>query len=201
MIKNIVFDFGRVLVRFDEPFIVSHYVKDPDDIALITKVVFDRLYWGPLDAGTISDEEVIRLSKERLPKRLWEAAEKSYYNWIYHIPLIADMDKVVERVKRVHGRRIFLLSNISEYFAKRDNVVPVLSLFDKKIYSGVCKMIKPNKDIFEYMLKECDILPSETLFIDDSPINIAGAESVGIKGYLFDGDVEKLSKYLDETLK
>ena len=159
MIKNIVFDFGRVLVRFDEPFIVSHYVKDPDDIALITKVVFDRLYWGPLDAGTISDEEVIRLSKERLPKRLWEAAEKSYYNWIYHIPLIADMDKVVERVKRVHGRRIFLLSNISEYFAKRDNVVPVLSLFDKKIYSGVCKMIKPNKDIFEYMLKECDILP------------------------------------------
>lgn len=201
MIKNVVFDFGRVLVRFDEPFIVSHYVKDPDDIALITKVVFDRLYWGPLDAGTITDEEVIRLSKERLPKRLWEAAEKSYYNWIYHIPLIAGMDKVVERVKRVHGRRIFLLSNISEYFAKRDNVVPVLSLFDKKIYSGVCKMIKPNKDIFEYMLKECDILPSETLFIDDSPINIAGAESVGIKGYLFDGDVEKLSKYLDETLK
>lgn len=201
MIKNVVFDFGRVLVRFDEPFIVSHYADNPDDIALITKVVFDRLYWGPLDAGTITDEEVIRLSKERLPKRLWDAAEKSYYNWIYHIPLIAGMDKVVERVKHVHGRRIFLLSNISEYFAKRDNVVPVLSLFDKKIYSGVCKMIKPNKDIFEYMLKECDILPSETLFIDDSPINIAGAESVGIKGYLFDGDVEKLSKYLDETLK
>ena len=201
MIKNVVFDFGRVLVRFDEPFIVSHYADNPDDIALITKVVFDRLYWGPLDAGTITDEEVIRLSKERLPKRLWDAAEKSYYNWIYHIPLIAGMDKVVERVKRVHGRRIFLLSNISEYFAKRDNVVPVLSLFEKKIYSGVCKMIKPNKDIFEYMLKECDILPSETLFIDDSPINIAGAESVGIKGYLFDGDVEKLSKYLDETLK
>lgn len=201
MIKNVVFDFGRVLVRFDEPFIVSHYADNPDDIALITKVVFDRLYWGPLDAGMISDEEVIRLSKERLPKRLWEAAEKSYYNWIYHIPLIAGMDKVVERVKHVHGRRIFLLSNISEYFAKRDNVVPILSLFEKKIYSGVCKMIKPNKDIFEYMLKECDILPSETLFIDDSPINIAGAESVGIKGYLFDGDVEKLSKYLDETLK
>ena len=201
MIKNVVFDFGRVLVRFDEPFIVSHYADNPDDIALITKVVFDRLYWGPLDAGTITDEEVIRLSKERLPKRLWEAAEKSYYNWIHHIPLIAGMDKVVERVKHVHGRRIFLLSNISEYFAKRDNVVPILSLFEKKIYSGVCKMIKPNKDIFEYMLKECDILPSETLFIDDSPINIAGAESVGIKGYLFDGDVEKLSKYLDETLK
>ena len=126
MIKNVVFDFGRVLVRFDEPFIVSHYADNPDDIALITKVVFDRLYWGPLDAGTITDEEVIRLSKERLPKRLWDAAEKSYYNWIHHIPLIAGMDKVVERVKHVHGRRIFLLSNISEYFAKRDNVVPIL---------------------------------------------------------------------------
>ena len=41
----------------------------------------------------------------------------------------------------------------------------------------------------------------ETLFIDDSVINIAGAERYGIKGYLFDGDARKLRKYLDEICK
>ena len=201
MIKNVVFDFGRVLVRFDEPYIVSHYANDPDDIALITKVVFDRLYWAPLDAGAITDEEVVSESKKRLPKRLWKSAEQSYYHWIDHIPMIEGMDKIVEKVKYAYGKRIFLLSNISSYFAKNDSAVPLLSLFEKKIYSGVCKMVKPNRDIFEYLLKECDISPNETLFIDDSPVNIQGAESVGIQGYLFDGDVARLEKYLDEILK
>ena len=79
--------------------------------------------------------------------------------------------------------------------------VPVLSLFEKKIYSGVCKMIKPNRDIFEYLLKECDILPSETLFIDDLQKNIDGAKKCGINGYVFDGDVQKLERYIDELFQ
>ena len=201
MIKNVVFDLGRVLVRFDEPYIVSHYTSEPADIDLVAKVVFDRLYWARLDRGTITDAEVVEESKKRLPERLWDIAEKSYYNWIYHVPMIEGMDKVVERVKSVHKRRLFLLSNISTYFAENDTAVPVLSLFEKKIYSGVCKMIKPNRDIFEYLLKECDILPSETLFIDDNQDNIKGAESLGITGYLFDGDAQRLQNYLDKILK
>ena len=44
-----------------------------------------------------------------------------------------------------------------------------------------------------------NLIPSETLFIDDSKKNIDGAIAYGINGYLFDGDVKKLKEYL-ETL-
>mgnify|MGYP002515127954 CR=1 FL=1 len=46
------------------------------------------------------------------------------------------------------------------------------------------------------MLLEGNMKAEETLFIDDSEKNIAGAEAMGIKGYLFDGDVPKLRKAL-----
>ena len=59
MIKNVVFDFGQVLVRFEPSYMVGQYVSDPIDAKLLEEVVFDRLYWDRLDAGTISNEEVI----------------------------------------------------------------------------------------------------------------------------------------------
>ena len=86
MIKNIVFDFGQVMIRFDPMYMTERYVSDKDDARLVSSVVFDRLYWNPLDSGDIEDSEVVRLSKERLPERLHVAAEEVYYNWIYNIP-------------------------------------------------------------------------------------------------------------------
>ena len=59
MIKNIVFDFGQVLVHFEPKYMVGVYVDDKDDAKLLEEVVFDRLYWDRLDAGTISNEETV----------------------------------------------------------------------------------------------------------------------------------------------
>ena len=56
-VKNVVFDFGQVLVHFDPSYMVGRYVSDEEDAALIAEVLFDRLYWDRLDAGTISDAE------------------------------------------------------------------------------------------------------------------------------------------------
>lgn len=199
MIKNVVFDFGQVMVRFDPVYMVKKYVDKEADCKLLAEVLFDRLYWDRLDDGTITDAELMKECKGRLPQRLWTVAEKIYYNWIYNIPEIDGMAELVRILKDVHGKRVFLLSNISTYFAQHEKEIPVLSLFEKCIFSAVCKKVKPNKEIFEYLCNECAILPEETLFIDDNPKNIQGAENFGIKGYLFEGNVEKLRSYL-ETL-
>ena len=69
MIKNVVFDFGQVMVRFEPSYMVGRYVKDKADASLLGEVIFDRLYWDRLDAGTISDEEVINACYTRLSGR------------------------------------------------------------------------------------------------------------------------------------
>ena len=199
MIKNVVFDFGKVIVHFDPLYMASRYTDSPDDAELLEKVVFDRLYWDRLDSGTISDSEVVRLCKERLPERLHDVCEKVYYNWIYNIPEIDGMSALVKKVRDEYGARIFLLSNISSYFAAHSHEIPALSLFEKCIFSAVCGKVKPSGEMFEYLCDECEILPEETLFVDDSPVNIEGARRVGIKGYWFDGDALRLDRYLSHV--
>ena len=54
--------------------------------------------------------------------------------------------------------------------------------------------------MFAYLCETCGIIPEETVFVDDNASNIAGAERFGIKGYLFDGNVPALRRFLDEQL-
>ncbi len=201
MIQNVVFDFGQVLVRFEPSYMVGKYVTDAEDARVLETVVFDRLYWDRLDAGTITDEEVVSECRKRLPERLGEVAERIYYDWIYNIPEIEGMRELIGYIRDTYGIRLFLLSNISTYFASHAEEIPVLALFEKCIFSSVCGKVKPHREIFEYLCAECGILPEETLFVDDNSANIAGAQAFGITGYLFDGDVARLKAYLQHVLQ
>lgn len=198
--KNVVFDFGQVLVRFEPSYMVGKYVTDPADAALLEEVVFDRLYWDRLDAGTISDEEVKEAVCQRIPPRLWEVARKIYDRWIYNIPEIEGMHELILRIKKSYGVSVYLLSNISHYFADHADEIPILRCIDRCVFSAKCGRVKPNRDIYEYLCADCGIRPEETLFVDDRAENVRGAEQVGIVGYLFDGDVARLARYLDECL-
>ena len=197
MYKNYIFDFGKVLVEFEPEYMTRQYIENDDDVKLAQEVIFDRLYWDKLDAGTITDQEVIEGIKSRLPERLHKAAVDTYNHWYYHLPFIDGMREVVKEIKS-KGGKLFLLSNISLTFAKNwqnvDGLNKLFSLFDGLVFSAEVDMMKPNKDIFEYLLSKYDIKASETVFIDDNLKNTKGAEAVGINGYLFDGNVDKLKQ-------
>ena len=200
MFKDIIFDFGQVMVSFEPEYMVGKYVSDPEDRALLSRVIFDRLYWDRLDIGSISDDEVICECKKRLPDRLHSACENAYYGWVTSIPEIDGMSELVNTVREKFGRRVFLLSNISRYFVKNKDSVPSLSLFEKCIFSAEHGTVKPERRIFEILLDNCGILPEETVFIDDSEKNLAGAEAIGIKGILFKGDARTLMNELEKIL-
>lgn len=197
MIKNVIFDFGQVMVRFEPAYMVGRYVSDPADAALLEQVLFDRLYWDRLDDGSISDAEVVEACRTRIPERLWAVAEQIHYDWIYNIPEIEGMCALVAELKS-RGVRLFLLSNISKYFAAHAHEIPCLAPFEQCFYSAVCGKIKPEPAAFWNVCSTCDIAPGETLFVDDNQKNIVGAEACGLRGYLFDGDAAALRRYLRE---
>ena len=199
MIKNIVFDFGQVLVKFVPSYIVAQHTADPQTARLIEDVVFDRTYWNRLDAGEVSDDEAVMSFRSRLPSCVADLGEEVFRSWIDHIPAIPGMWELVADL-HARGVPLYLLSNISSHFAERANEFSVLTHFKKCVFSGLCRMTKPDTAIYRHLLCECNILPEETLFIDDSPQNIAGAEACGINGYLFTGDVGALRAHLGHVL-
>lgn len=200
MIKNVVFDFGQVLVHFEPEYMVKQYVTDTEDIKLLSEVIFDRLYWDRLDLGTITDEETIALCRERLPQRLWDVAEKIHRNWIYNIPEIEGMKELIKYIKERYGVGVFVLSNISHYFADHSGEIDILNYSNGCVFSARVGITKPDHRIFDHMCKKFGLDPQETMFVDDSEKNINSAIAFGLQGYLFDGDSQKLKSYLDKVL-
>ena len=200
MIKNIVFDFGQVLVRFDPAYMVGVYVSEPDDKVLLEKVVFDRLYWDRLDAGTITNEETLAEIKNRLPKRLHEVSEKIYWSWIYNIPEIEGMSDLILHLKNNHRVGLFVLSNISHYFADHADEIPILKHIPNRVFSARIGITKPKKEIFAHLCEKFGLNPAETIFIDDNENNVKGARNFGLNAYLFDGNAERLKSYLESIL-
>lgn len=201
MIKNVIFDFGQVLVHFEPDYMTGRYIKDDADRNLAKDVIFDRLYWDRLDAGTISEEEVIEGIKSRLPERLWDDSIKAYKNWIYNIPEVDGMADLVKYIKEKYGVNVYLLSNISRYFAEHSEEIEILKNMDGYVFSAVCGLVKPNREIFEHALEKFGLLPKETVFIDDSEANIKGAKIAGIDGYIFKKDPDELKKWFDNKLR
>lgn len=197
--KNYIFDFGKVIVEFEPEVMLSPYIADNSDRELAGKVVFDRIYWDKLDAGTITDDEVIAAISARLPERLREPAIAAYQNWYRNLPLIDGMCELIEKIKN-EGGKLFLLSNISKGFAENYASVEefdrLFSLFDGLVFSGPLGKIKPDTKIFNHLLDTYGILPEDSIFIDDNASNIMGAKSVNINGYLFNRDIENLEKEL-----
>ena len=198
-INSYIFDLGKVLVHFDPMYMTKAYVENEADAELVSSIVFDRLYWDPLDDGTITDEALKEACHARLPQRLHSIADLVYDNWFFNLPFIDGMRELVLDVKR-SGAKVFLLSNVSIGFAEQYHRVPgfaeLFSHFDGLVFSGPLGIIKPSAEIFRYLLNRYDLKPEETIFIDDNPNNIAGAKAVGIHSYLFDGDAAALRSAL-----
>ncbi|MBE7036676.1 MAG: HAD family phosphatase [Ruminococcaceae bacterium] len=199
MLKNYIFDFGNVLANFYPEQLTAPFVQDKELCRKISEVVFDRILWDPLDAGKITDEALKEEICKRLPPKWAEIGCRVYDNWISSLTPVAGMTELVEEMKRA-DMNLYLLSNISIGFAEGHRQVPwiceLLSGFRGCVFSGTIGITKPGKEIFDYLLKTYSLKADECLFIDDSIMNIKGAETVGINGYLFDGDAEKLRDYL-----
>ena len=199
--KNFIFDFGQVIVKFNTEYMTSVYIKDANDLKLVEEVVFDRLYWDKLDAGTVTDDEVKKGICSRLPQRLRGNACLVYDNWYKNLKFISGMPELIKHIKD-NGGKLYLLSNISLTFAEKYQTVPELKelfdMFDGLVFSAPLGMTKPNKDIFRYILGYYSLKAEESIFIDDNKNNIQGAEEIGIKGYLFDGNVSDLQAFLNK---
>lgn len=74
MIKNIIFDMGNVLVRFDPELFMDRYSLTGEDRKLIRNEVFRSVEWTMLDRGVIDEEIAEQRILSCLPERLHDAA-------------------------------------------------------------------------------------------------------------------------------
>ena len=195
MIKNILFDMGQVLIRFDQKFFVQRLGIGEEDANLLLREVFYSVEWVQMDRGTICEEEAFRKISARLPQRLHDAAWKLVTMWERPILEVEGMYELVEELKAL-GYGIYLLSNASirqhEYWPR----IPASKFFDGKLISADVKVIKPQPEIYRLCLEKFGLKAEECFFIDDAPANVEGALMCGIPGAVFHADAALLRRQL-----
>ncbi len=203
MITTYIFDFGNVLANFYPEKLTAPYVNDEAERKYLADIIFDRSIWDRLDDGTYSDDDAKREIRKRLPVEKHELACKIYDNWIDNLTPVPGMCELIADIRRKGDKKLYLLSNISRGFAANFKNTPwvkeLLDSFDGLVLTGTLGIVKPTREIFEYMFNTFGFKAEECIFVDDSEKNIKGAQVVGITGYLFDGNAEKLKIFLQNN--
>ena len=193
MIKNIVFDFGNVIAKFEPENIASQFCDNENDRALLMTAVFEN--WADIDAGRIEYEVYTERAMSLVPARLRDNVAALMRDWYLFLPKVEGMEELIRDLK-ADGRGIYLLSNAPTYFSEKSKIFEVLDIFDGKVFSADIKLAKPAKEIFEYLFEKYSLVPNECLFVDDLPQNVDGAKNCGMAGYNFDGDTAKLREFV-----
>lgn len=187
MIRSIILDMGNVLIHWRPELFVERYGLPEEDRALLLQEVFASVEWIQLDRGIISFEEGIEAMCRRLPGRLHTAARELTLDWWkdYLLP-VEGMGELVRELKEM-GYGIYLLSNakadLPEYFDR----IPGSECFDGRIVSADCKLLKPQPEIYQLLLREFGLKAEECFFADDLFINVEAAVLVGMSGAIFRG--------------
>ena len=193
MIRNIVFDMGNVLLRFDpQLFIERAGVEDREEQKLLQKELFRSLEWVQMDRGSLTEADVLEIVSQRLPEHLHAPLEELLLRWERPILPISGMAEFVRDCRRA-GYGIYLLSNASKRLHQYWKSIPGHEYFDGEFVSSDYQLVKPQQGIYRTFCQVFGLDPRECLFIDDMPLNIEGAVTAGWQGIVFH-DVEDLRK-------
>ena len=178
-IKNIIFDFGGVVMDWDPRYFFKDHFNDDDKMEYFLKNIVTDEWNGEQDRGrTLAEGTELQVKKH--PE--WEKEIQAYYdNWT--TMLKSDIPHNVEVLRKLEHSKyeLFGLTNWSaETFPYALENYDFFKIFKEKIVvSGTEKLIKPDPTIWNLLLNRYQIKAEESVFIDDNAKNIEVAKSLG----------------------
>jgi 2-haloacid dehalogenase len=198
-IKNIVFDFGGVLVDWNPRHLYRNYFKDEKEMEYFLANICTNEWNAEHDRGRSFDEGV-RILTEKFPQY---AELIRLYRDKWDVMLKGALPESVELLRQLksEGYKLYGLTNWSaETFPVAWARFDFFRWFDGIVVSGEEKLIKPDPAIFELLLSRYGLKAEETVFIDDGPANVETAQHLGFKAIHFD-NIGNVTRQLREILE
>lgn len=198
MIKNIIFDFGGVLLDWNPRYLYKSYFNNDEEMEHFLADICNGEWNIKQDAGRPFAEAV-----KELQSKFPEYAEAiQMYDDDWEKMLKCELPESIDLLKELKsmGYGIYGLTNWSaEKIGYAFANYSFFSLFDGIVVSGVEKVVKPDRKIYEILLERYSLKPGECVFIDDNPDNVDMAKALGINAIRFD-NIGNVKEHLETLL-
>ena len=184
MIKNLIFDFGKVLVDYDYFSVLDKIFASHEQAAdFHHRLMADR--WNErLDREDEPFEQIIRDMQQAMPQYSDEiqAFGDRYSEFV--LGEVKGMRALLVRLK-AEGYQLYGLTNWCSKVHFTTKQFPIFQLLDGRIVSSEEHLVKPSADIYECLCRRFGLKAEECVFADDLPENVAAARQLGMEGICF----------------
>jgi len=186
---NIVFDLGGVVVRWEPDVIIANAFADPVVRAKVRTQIIGHADWLALDRGTLHQQDAIARAAKRTGLSEVDVAE-----FLQQVPpALVAMPATVELMYRLkaQGHTLFCLSNMPIAFIDHlENSYSFWDVFSGVVISSRLHLCKPEPAIYTYLLETHALDPADTVFIDDTEVNLSAAAQFGIRTVKFENPAQ-----------
>lgn len=184
MIRNIVFDVGNVLVEYSWERMLQSLHITGEAYDAVAKATALSPMWNELDRSLLSDEEILEGFIKNAPeyekeiRLVWDNISESVHCYDYSVEWVQKFKK--------KGYQTYILSNYSKrgYELTRQEL-PFVEDMDGVLFSYEVKLVKPEPEIYQTLLKKFQLKPEECVFMDDNEKNVIAAREAGIHAIHF----------------
>ena len=185
-VKNIIFDLGGVILNIDIK-LTEHALQGLgiEDFAQHMRNVHVTSFFKEYEAGRIDDDEFISSIRTLSRKNLTDEDIVNAWNAL----LLDFPNERIELLRKLRKKyRLFLLSNTNAIHHRQfqqqlyqQTGYYLEDLFEKTYYSHTIGLCKPDVAAYRFVINENNLDPAETIFIDDSEVNMSGAKEAGLQ--------------------
>jgi len=203
MIKNLIYDFGKVLVDYDFDHVVDDFFPNDEqgkaDEREFLSIIGDPAFVRRCDLELIPFDELVREQQEKYPKyrRQFKLFQERYLEFM--TGEIEGMRDYMQELKD-RGYRLFGLSNWGTTVLGVIDKYEIFRLLEGSVISYQLKIVKPDPEIYQALLERYNLKAEECVFADDKLENIEGAKRVGMHGILF-SNMEQYKRELEPMLE
>lgn len=196
MIKNLIFDFGKVLICYDYKPLLKGLFGDDSERLEFEKIFCGLEFTQRCDLGVEPFIDIIREYQEKFPH--WERQLQEFHDRQLDAMTIEmpGMRNLLTRLK-ANGYRLYGLTNWSSTVYPVIEKFSILQMMDDRLISSEEHLVKPDIAIYNRLCEKYGLVKEECLFTDDKQINIDGAKAAGMPAVLFT-DVNQFEDDLTE---
>ncbi|GHU42404.1 haloacid dehalogenase [Clostridia bacterium] len=200
MIKNIIFDIGRVLADFAWKETLTNLGIDKGDFTELSNATVKSPFWGEFDRSAESDEDILLHFIENAPHQeanirlAWEHIQDMIHCYPYTYAWLQEL--------KAAGYHRYYLSNYPRkiYEITKDEIGFIREM-EGGLFSFDVQLIKPEEEIYLELLHKYNLKAEECVFLDDKAINIKTSESLGIAGIVFRSQEQAVKELRDLGVK